>query len=116
MHLTYGCNNIVQLADVFYSDKFRCFVLVMEDCGQNVHQHLLQRAPSAGNAGNSREMLIQIISGLVCLHSKNIVHGDLSAKNILVSTDDHGLVAGVKICDFGSAILDVPGLGKAPNH
>ena len=38
------------------------------------------------------------VSGFAYIHSKNLVHHDISARNILVSSDFN-----LKICDFGSA-------------
>src|SRR5204863_7911466 len=40
----------------------------------------------------------QTVSGFAYIHSKNLIHHDISARNILLSSD---LV--IKICDFGSA-------------
>lgn len=42
----------------------------------------------------------QVVSGVAYIHSKNIIHHDISARNILLSSD-----LDVKICDFGSAAL-----------
>jgi serine/threonine protein kinase len=39
------------------------------------------------------------VSGFAYVHSKNLVHHDISARNILVSSD-----LDIKICDFGSAV------------
>jgi serine/threonine protein kinase len=40
------------------------------------------------------------IAGISYIHSKNIIHNDLSARNILLSSN-----MDIKICDFGSATL-----------
>jgi serine/threonine protein kinase len=42
----------------------------------------------------------QAVSGFAFIHSKNIVHMDILARNILLSSD-----LDIKICDFGSAAL-----------
>lgn len=45
-----------------------------------------------------------ILSGLAYLHSRNIIHGDLKAQNILLATsltDSRGYIA--KLADFGMA-------------
>lgn len=48
------------------------------------------------------QFAVQIATGMVFLHSKNLVHRDLSARNILVTAKNQ-----VKISDFGlSKILD----------
>ena len=51
----------------------------------------------------------QIVEGIAFIHSKDIVHNDISARNVLVSQS-----MDIKICDFGSAtkvgeeVLDMP--------
>jgi len=40
----------------------------------------------------------QAVSGFSYIHSKNLIHHDISARNILLSSD-----LTIKICDFGSA-------------
>jgi len=51
----------------------------------------------------------QIMEGIAFIHSKDIVHNDISARNVLISQS-----MDIKICDFGSAtkvgeeVLDMP--------
>jgi len=40
----------------------------------------------------------QAVSGFAYIHSKNLIHHDISARNVLLSSD-----LTIKICDFGSA-------------
>ena len=43
------------------------------------------------------QFAIQAASALSYLHSKNIVHGDVACRNLLISPDGQT----VKLCDFG---------------
>ncbi|KAG8902678.1 hypothetical protein FRB99_004267 [Tulasnella sp. 403] len=60
---------------------------------------------------NRPEFILQTASALVHLHENNIIHGDIKASNILVSSErePHAL-----LCDFGSSRLNIdptlPGL------
>ncbi|KAK1762341.1 tkl protein kinase [Phialemonium atrogriseum] len=48
-----------------------------------------------------RRWAVQIVEGLVYIHSKGIVHGDLNASNILVTDSDD-----VVLCDFAGSSLN----------
>ncbi|OIR56764.1 MAG: CMGC/CDK protein kinase [Amphiamblys sp. WSBS2006] len=47
---------------------------------------------------NIREILYQILNGVAHIHSKNLAHGDINIKNILIDPTKLAM----KICDFGN--------------
>ena len=61
-------------------------------------QTIQQKLESSGGLSDPIIKLysIQILQGLICLHSHKIIHKDLKGSNILVSPSDH-----LKILDFG---------------
>jgi mitogen-activated protein kinase kinase len=71
-------------------------VILMENCSGGS----LSVIGRALDATKQIEAIISICKGLLYLHSKKVIHGDLKPSNILLSSD--GVV---KIADFGSARL-----------
>ncbi|KAG8903409.1 hypothetical protein FRB99_003339 [Tulasnella sp. 403] len=59
----------------------------------------VQSGISMGEERDCPKYLKEIASALGFVHSKEIIHGDVKALNILISTDDHAY-----LCDFGSAL------------
>ncbi|KAF9454233.1 kinase-like protein, partial [Macrolepiota fuliginosa MF-IS2] len=46
-------------------------------------------------------LISDVIDGLVYLHQRNIIHGNIESQNILVSNDEHALIT-----DFGRSHID----------
>ena len=97
--------NIVQYHCVCYLPNCKSPALVMEELQTNLHDYLLN--PSYANLPlNAKVSILQDISrGLAYLHNHKpaVIHRDLSAKNILLSSEG---VA--KISDFGNShIIDI---------
>ncbi|KDQ49155.1 hypothetical protein JAAARDRAFT_681065 [Jaapia argillacea MUCL 33604] len=66
-----------------------------------VHGDMMTYLASRGSLGVSvNELLFQVASGLLFLHSKDIIHGDLRGRNILIGSDHSS-----RIADFGLAIV-----------
>ena len=83
--------------------------LVMELCSTNLWKYLKEkkdRNESVFFSLNSKlEVLRDVAAGMIYLHSEQIVHGDLSAVNILLNIKGSEVVA--KVADFGQArVLD----------
>lgn len=81
--------------------------LVFEYCKDNIEDLIQAKRNNEEffSMDEIKEMMQQILKGLVFIHERNIVHRDLKPENILVN--DQGVV---KICDFGSAkVIDPSG-------
>jgi serine/threonine protein kinase len=50
-----------------------------------------------------RDVSFQLLQAIAYVHSKNIIHTDLKAENILLMSNPAGALS-VKVADFGSAI------------
>ncbi|KAF9450882.1 kinase-like protein, partial [Macrolepiota fuliginosa MF-IS2] len=62
----------------------------------NLHEYLAHSKPDV-----PRALLVQdVIEGLLYLHQAGVVHGDLKARNILISSDKRALIA-----DFGMSTV-----------
>lgn len=93
--------NIIRTFE-FFEDSKRLY-LVMEYCGGGeLFTEILKR--QSFSEEDSAKIFFQILSAVSYLHSKGIVHGDLSPENILLE-EKHGSL-NVKIADFGSAVLN----------
>jgi len=86
--------NIVHFLGVFYKGKTP--LLVMEKLWADLYTWLEKHLSTSYCIKD--KILYHIACGLEYMHSQNIVHGDLTAKNILLTKDLHA-----KIGDFGMA-------------
>jgi len=96
--------SIVQLHWV--SERGLCFEYYPKGSLRAYYKSL---SPSLPDISTRTRWCHQIVEGIAFIHSKDIVHNDISARNILVSQS-----MDVKLCDFGSAtkvgeeVLDMP--------
>jgi serine/threonine protein kinase len=63
---------------------------------------LLLRHQSDLDPGRKRDLLVDVVRGMISLHAQKIIHGDLKPKNILITSD---FPPRAKVCDFGFAKL-----------
>ena len=89
--------NIVQYYTLGKLHKHRLRVLVMELMTTDLHQYL-EAATGVISTRKKKGLLNNVAKGLQYLHSKNVWHRDLTAKNVLL--DDRGTA---KISDFGNS-------------
>ncbi len=82
--------------------------------GPNLEQHISGLLRHSGlEFGTSIRILLDLATALASLHEAGIVHGDLSARNIVFDRD---LVNGLRIIDFGNARrMPSPGSSYAPS-
>ena len=93
-------SNIVKLLGTFWDDEEGGRpLLVMEYHEENLKEYLARNKGKL-SLGRQLEIAQEVTEGLRFLHEQNIVHRDLTLKNILVGADGH-----VRIGDFGQSKL-----------
>ena len=93
--------NIVQMYGVWY-DQYKANVvasIVMELCDESLCDAINKKKKSA--LGHKQKLLVlsDITKGMVCLHSNNIIHGNLHTGNVLLCHSGRKTVA--KLADYG---------------
>uniref|UniRef100_A0A5S6QTA1 Serine/threonine-protein kinase SAK n=1 Tax=Trichuris muris TaxID=70415 RepID=A0A5S6QTA1_TRIMR len=88
--------NIVEMLDCFQDENY--IYIVLELCSNGDLRRYLKTIGRPLSETHAASVLEQVVDGVLFLHTKQIIHRDLSASNILL--DKHGVV---KIADFGLA-------------
>jgi len=89
----------MQVIEIVEDDKsFHIITQIIK--GGPIINRLLQRGPMSEQ--DSREVVKQVLSCLLYLHSKKLVHRDLKLENIMFSSTDENNLK-VRIIDFGFA-------------
>ena len=121
-------SNVIHLEDsfMFKKNNSKHLCMVMENLGFDLH--VLKRLfrytdydsseDSEENVNSimrcvplnlSKKITYQILKGLECIHSKNIIHTDLKLDNILIINSIENIKydkdINIKICDFGTSHL-----------
>lgn len=89
--------NVIELKDVMapsLKTSFREIYLVYELMDTDLAHVIQSEQPLSGE--HVKYFVYQILSGLHCIHSANVLHRDLKPNNILVNAN-----CDLKICDFG---------------
>lgn len=91
---------LVNLKEVYETQQE--LILITEYCagGELFTECILEEK---FNESDVRQIMVQILEGMVFLHDKNIVHLDLKPQNILLT--DEFPKGSIKICDLGFACL-----------
>jgi hypothetical protein len=98
-----GDEHIIQMDSIMYHSRpggIRCYIW-FELAETNLYEFLRRGIP---NAETRITFISDLINGVAVLHSKNLIHRDLSSKNILIK--NNRLIIG----DLGSAKIVYPSL------
>ncbi|EFO13344.1 CAMK/CAMKL/NIM1 protein kinase, partial [Loa loa] len=87
--------NIIRLYETVETTT-RVYLIMEYACGGDLCSHIHHRGKLSEN--DCKPMFAQIISAISYMHSKNIIHRDIKAENVMLSED--GLI---KLADFGFA-------------
>ena len=90
--------NVLQLVGVsadFKNDKSVYFGIVLELCNDTLQRNMQKKKWSFAER---MTMALELVHGVSYIHSKSVVHRDLSSQNILLTHQGH-----IKIADFGCA-------------
>ena len=96
--------NIVRIFEFYETDNY--FYIITEFCKEGELSNYLNK-----NILSEAQLCVifyQVFSGLIYLHQKHIIHGDLKPQNILISSIENNSeynekYAWIKIIDFGTA-------------
>lgn len=94
--------HIVELIDLFRFDD--CVVLVLELVdGPTLYEYLAsgRAGPEGGSSDAALQLFDQVVFAVAAAHNANVVHGDISASNVLLDMRHDPPRA--KLADFGGA-------------
>ena len=96
--------NLLNFEACFLNDNARCLMLQCEFC-EDSHElwDSMHRGVYCNNPNKAKEVVVQLLSGLLFLHSHEIVHRDIKPENILIIGDPVTDNFRVIIIDFGKA-------------
>ncbi len=107
--LSHSC--VVQLKHCFYATESKkkdvYLNLVMEYIPQTLHRSLRAHAKAKKSIPMIyiKTYVYQILRSIAYIHSVGVCHRDIKPQNLLLNPSNHQ----VKLCDFGSAKVLVPG-------
>lgn len=96
IHSSLNHESIIKLYEFF--KEHNCVFLVLELCEKGTLTQYMDERGYPFSESEARDMLRQVVDGIIYLHSKNIMHRDLSPRNLLLTRNGK-----VKIADFGLA-------------
>ena len=100
---------IIQLVGIFFrKDDLTSPVILMEKMCSNLTEFLANKR----SFQDKKTILHDVACGLCYIHSKNIIHFDLTGNNILLTNNIHA-----RIADFGQAVIyDPNSKGSLPTN
>ncbi|XP_050312543.1 death-associated protein kinase related-like [Anthonomus grandis grandis] len=96
-------NRIIGLHEVY--ESVTEIILILELAAGGDLQHLLDSGQCLAEA-EARKAMIQILEGVLYLHTRNIAHLDLKPQNVLLSEQES--YEELKLCDFGTSRVIQP--------
>jgi tRNA A-37 threonylcarbamoyl transferase component Bud32 len=88
--------NVVSVQDVGTTDKGLNYIIMQYVDGQNLEEKI--QAEGRHTPNDAAKIVLQVASGLKAAHATGVIHRDIKAENILITTG--GVV---KVTDFGLA-------------
>ncbi|KAF5723961.1 TKL kinase [Fusarium mundagurra] len=91
---------ITKCFGITHDDDGHAIALKLERATKGNLRHIIEEAPEPPSIDRRLEMATIIAESIAHLHSRGVIWGDISTRNILVFSDDT-----LKICDFASSAL-----------
>ncbi|CAL4097695.1 unnamed protein product [Meganyctiphanes norvegica] len=88
--------NILTLVGISFADNSSPYIIYPFHGYQNLKVHLQERLSGHLSSGELVSLAVQAAQGLAFLHSANVMHGDIAARNCVVSEKLQ-----LRICDAG---------------
>ncbi|KAF5675994.1 tkl kinase [Fusarium circinatum] len=91
---------ITKCFGITHDDDRHAIALKLERATKGNLRHIIEETPGPPSIDRRLEMATMIADSIAYLHSRGVIWGDISTRNVLVFNDDS-----LKICDFASSAL-----------
>ncbi|KAF4951594.1 hypothetical protein FGADI_7369 [Fusarium gaditjirri] len=91
---------ITECLGIVHDDDGHAIALKLERATKGNLRHIIEETPEPPSVDRRIEMATILVEGVSYLHSRGVIWGDISTRNVLVFSDDT-----LKICDFASSSL-----------
>lgn len=96
-----GHQRITMCLGLVHDEDGNAIALKLERASKGNLRHLIEESQVVPSVSRRLEMAVALAEGVAYLHSRGVIWGNLSTRNILIF-DDYRL----KICDFASSALE----------
>ncbi|UPK91811.1 hypothetical protein LCI18_002746 [Fusarium solani-melongenae] len=96
-----GHRRITTCFGLVHDDDGNAIALKLERATKGNLRHFIEETPEIPSMGRRLEMAGPVAEGVAYLHSRGVMWGDLSTRNVLVFGDDS-----LRVCDFASSALE----------
>ncbi|KAF5635883.1 TKL kinase [Fusarium sp. NRRL 52700] len=91
---------ITKCFGITHDDDGHAITLKLERAPKGNLRHIIEETPEPPSIDRRIKMATMIAESIAYLHSRGVIWGDISTRNVLVFNDD-----ALKICDFASSAL-----------